>query len=355
MESHPVIVNSTPWKTGISSLILCGVFLCWSGQSLAQDGRKVGFRFLESVSDARLSALGGHHAALLDVHSGAYRSNPAFLADFLLSEAENPKIAGNPASKNPSFTIRPESPWAAGLTSGRLPAGITLAGVHYQKAFSIQQQPVMFLTGIHSLLYGKMDLRTETGETLGEFRSHDLEWSVAGATRLTRQISAGATFSLLASQYDQYRSSALSFRAGLYWISAQEQTALGLVIRNAGVQLTEYLSLREDLPVRISVGITHKPAYFPARLMATVVDDLYGDFRPDWLAGVEFLLGDPVRFRLGYNHRTHSDLKSASRIDLAGVQTGIGIAVKEWNIDLSRSSWGRLGGVFQIGVSKTSK
>ncbi len=328
MNSNRNILAKPFMRTGRAILIAGGVLLLLIEQGSAQNSRKEAFRFLETVSDARLSALGGHHVALLDVYSGSYRSNPAFLASY--------------------------SPGSAGLSSGRLPAGITLAGVHYQKAFSIQGQGVNLLTGVHSLLYGKMDLRSETGETLGEFRSHDLEWSIAGATRLTDRLSVGTTVSLLGSQYDQYRSSALSIRAGLYWLSETEQTALGAVIRNAGFQMSEYLSVKEQLPLRISVGITHKPAYFPARLMVTVVDDGYGDFRPDWLSGIEFLLGDPVRFRLGYNYRTHSDLKSDSRIDLSGVQTGLGIQVKEWTIDLSRSSWGRLGGIFQIGISRTS-
>lgn len=347
------------FPSGVRFGLLCGILLLLASDGLAQEGRKEGFRFLETVSDVRLSALGGHHAALLDIHGGAYRSNPAFLADLLTLPSENSEnssgIAKNGSKDQNVFKMSPDSPLSAGLTSGRLPAGITLAGVHVQKAFTIQHQPVMLLTGVHSLLYGKMDLRSENGEILGEFRSHDLEWSVGGATRLSDRLSAGITLSVLGSQYDQYRSSALAIRAGLYWASANRQTALGLVMRNAGVQLSEYLSVSEDLPLRVSVGITHKPTYFPARLMATLVEDLHDEFRPDWLTGAEFLLGDAVRFRLGYNHRTHADLKSTSRIDLSGVQTGIGVSIKEWTLDLSRSSWGRLGGIFQIGISKTSK
>lgn len=299
----------------------------------AQDGRKEAFRFVEVPSDARLSALGGHHVAILQIHSGAYRSNPAFITESL-----NPNETGNK--------------WKAGLSTGTLPAGIVLTGAYFQKPFVIQGQPVMLLTGIHGLLYGEMDRRTESGETIGAFRSHDLEWSVAGATRLSDNVSIGLSASLFASQYDEYRSSAFAFKGGLYWKSTQEQTAIGVVIRNAGWQMARYLSEKESLPVRFSIGITHKPTYFPARLMATLIDDLHAEFSPDWLAGIEFLLGDAVRFRLGYNHRTHTDLKSASRIDLSGVQTGLGISVKEWTIDLSRSSWGRLGGVFQIGISR---
>lgn len=338
-------------------LVFVGWLSVWSGQSLlAQDGRKEAFRFVETPSDARLSALGGHHAAILQIHSGAYRSNPAFIADGLKwkDSGENPGVRATGESK--STSIKPsswlKSDWSAGLSTGTLPAGITLAGIHAQKSIEIQGQSVMLLSGIHGLLYGEMDRRAESGEIMGSFRSHDLEWSLAGATRLTERISFGLTASLLASQYDEYRSSALSLKAGLYWKSAQDQTAVGVVLRNAGWQMARYLSVKESLPVRFSVGITHKPTYFPARLMATWVDDLHANFKPDWLIGTEFLLGDPVRFRLGYNHRTHTDLKSASRIDLSGVQAGLGITVKEWTIDLSRSSWGRLGGVFQIGISR---
>jgi hypothetical protein len=297
--------------------------LAWMAPTASAQNRETRevFRFMEMHSGTRLGALGGNHVAMIDPDAGSVWANPA-----LLSPGRS-----------------------AGLSTSRLPGRVTASGVYLRDPLTL---PVATLAGVRSVMYGEMERLDEDGESLGTFRSFDMEWTAAAAAPLTARWTAGVKVSALLSSYGGYRSSAMAVSAGLHWLSASGTTGAGLVLRNAGTQLSSFRGVDEPLPLRAAIGVTHKPAYFPARLMATVTDDLSGRLRPDWMAGSEFLFSDAFRFRLGYNHALNSSLRSADRLDLSGVHFGIGLRFSGYNLDISRVSWGQLGGVLQLGLER---
>lgn len=310
---------------------LTGCLLPWlvlAASAQAQDGRREAFRFLEMASGGRLAALGGNHAALLSPDAGSVLSNPAFL---IASESEE-----------------------IGIQTSRLPAGITRAGADWVNPFRPAagregRRPHTYL-GVRSVLYGAMDRLDETGEADGTFRSFDSQWSVGAAVPLGGGWAVGAGGSLVVSSYGEWTSSAYSLSAGTSWTAPGGDLSGGLVIRNLGGNLSSWTDVREPLPFRVALGIAHKPAYFPARLHLTAAENADGRLDPDILAGAEFLFSEQFQFRLGFHSGVHNDLKTASRLDMSGVQAGIGLRIRDIRIDLSRTSWGRLGGILHIGV-----
>lgn len=296
--------------------------------SQAQESRRESFRFLDMAASGRLAALGGNHAAMLTPDPGSALSNPAFLAT--------------------------TDGVGVGIQTGRLPAGITQAGAEWINPVGrrpgAEDRELRTLVAVRSVLYGEMDRLDAQGATEGTFRSFDSQWTAAAAMPLGGGWAAGASASVILSSYGGWNSSAYALTGGVSWTDADGTLTAGLAVRNLGGQFSAWDDVREALPLRIALGLAHKPQYFPARLHITAVENGWGRIDPDLLGGAEFLFSDSFHVRLGFHSGLHNELKTASRLDLAGVQGGIGLRIRDLRIDLSRTSWGRLGGILQVGV-----
>lgn len=310
--------------------------MCISSAVTAQDQGSTVFRFLTISPDARSAGLGGHHAAVINPNSSQFIINPAFL-----QESETDRV--HLSYLNHLGDIRFGTANFAREVPG---AGIVSASLRY-------------------LSYGDLTRLDESGNDLGSASANDLALSLGFGSSITSQLSYGVSMSGIYSSLVGYRSSAISFSGGLIYNFAGRETAMGAYISNAGTQIKTYNGISEPLPLNLAVGIVHRLQYIPVRLHFTLnkindwpleyIDD---DQSPPFfealprhiVGGAEFLFGERVTARIGYDSWLSSQTGTGKRVDGAGLSFGVGIHLNSVDIDFSRTSFSDLGSVVQLGI-----
>lgn len=318
-------------RSGFLTLILL-----FSIEVQAQSNNSAIFRFLEITPSARAAALGGNHVGLFEANSSLLYLNPAYLT---------------PSS---SKTI------SATFVNYLADARIGFAN----GAYEIKNVGTLGI-GIRYAGYGDLDQLDENGNNLGSLRANDLSLTTALGTKLSGNLSAGASFDLIHSSYHIYNSSAITVSGGLYYLNTDQRFSAGLTFRNLGDQIDTFNGLREDIPFDISFGVSKKPEKFPFHLNLTLRQLNNWDLKvageskdPSFfenlfrhtIIGGEASFSENFILRLGYNRYLHEQTKTSESFDLGGASIGIGLKVKRLIIDLSRSSYSSIGGIVQISV-----
>lgn len=316
---------------------ICLLVLFFAASSAyAQTNNSAIFRFLEITPSAKASALGGNHVGIFDANSSLLYLNPAYL-----------------------------TPESSSLVSATFVNYLSDSRIGFANgAYQIKNIGTLGI-GIRYAGYGDLNELDEDGNNLGSFNATDLSLTAALSTMLSEKLSAGAGIDLIHSSYHIYNSSAITASGGIYYLDKESNFSAGLSFRNLGDQLDYYDGIREEIPFDISAGFSKKPANFPFRLNLTLrqlndwsmrvvgetEDPAFFDnlFR-HVIFGGEAAFSENFLFRLGYNRLLHEQTKTNQSFDLAGVSIGVGLKIKSLNIDLSRSSYSKLGGIVQISV-----
>lgn len=321
-------------RRGLEILLL--ILLVSTISLSAQTNNSAIFRFLEITPTAKAAALGGNHVGLFDANSSLFYLNPAYLTP--------------ESSKNVSATfVNYLSDTRIGFANG---------------AYDIKNVGTLGV-GIRYAGYGELNQLDENGNNLGSFNANDLSLTAGLSTMLTEKLSAGASVDFIHSSYHIYNSSAITTAGGIYYLDKESNFSAGVSFRNLGDQLDYYDGFREEIPFDISAGISKKPENFPFLLSLTLRQLNDWDLRvvgenekPELLDnlfrhvifGGEAAFSDNFKLRLGYNRLLHEQTKTNQSFDLAGVSIGIGLKVKGLDIDLSRSSYSKIGGIVQISI-----
>lgn len=312
------------------------IFFIASQGLLAQSNTSSVFRFLDVTPTARTAGLGGNHVGLYNADFSLIHLNPAYL---------NADASGSISASYVNFL----SDANMGFTSG---------------AFTFDKLGTV-AAAIRFLGYGEFDQLDENGNDLGNFNAGDLALTGAYSLQIAKNLNAGVALDLIYSSYADFRSSAAAVSGGLFYQDTTSHFSAGISIRNLGGQLSAFDDRREPLPFDISVGVTKKPEAFPFQLSLTLkrlndwdmravgetekpafMDNLFRHV----LFGGETYFGENVTVRLGYDYYLHELTKTGNDFDLAGISFGLGINVKSVQVDLSRNSYSRLGGITRISL-----
>lgn len=317
-------------------LIYLIFFTCISSAVVAQDQGRSVYRFLTISPDARSAGLGGSHAAIIKPNSSQFIINPAFL-----NRSETDRI--HLSYLNHLGDIRFGTANYARTIPG---LGIAAASIRY-------------------LSYGDLSRLDEFGNDLGSASANDLALTLGLGASLTNELSYGVSVSGIYSSLVGYSSSAVSFSGGLLYSFSDRETSVGAYLSNAGAQVTTYNGLSEPLPLNLAVGIVHRLQYIPVRLHLTMkrlndwpleyIDDedapSFFDALPrHMVGGAEFLFGERVTARIGYDSWLNSQTRTGKRVDGAGLSFGIAIHLNAMDIDFSRTSFSDMGSVVQLGI-----
>lgn len=312
------------------------LFTCISSAVAAQDQSGSVYRFLSISPDARSAGLGGSHAAMINPNSSQFIINPAFL--------------------NKSVTGRVHLSYLNHLGDirfGTANYARTLPGLGNMSA------------SLRYLSYGDLTRFDESGNDLGSASANDLAITLGFGTSLTNQLSYGVSVTGIYSSLVGYRSSAVSFSGGLLYDFVGRETSVGAYLSNAGAQITTYNGVSEPLPINLTLGIVHRLQYIPVRLHFTLkklnnwpleyTDDegtpSFFDALPRHMTGgAEFLFGERVSTRIGYDSWLNSQTRTGKRIDGAGLSIGFAIHLNTMDIDFSRTSYSDMGSVVQLGI-----
>jgi hypothetical protein len=306
--------------------------------TFAQLGGKKSFEFLNVPNNARLAALGGVNVSLADRDINFMFSNPSLTGDTLAGFA------------------------SAGYQFYVADVGQTTA------AYAHQFKKIGTLTfGVQYLSYGEIQSYDATGADLGNYRSGESAIFVSKSHQISN-FRIGATLKVAFSSIAGYRANAVMMDLGGLFIHPQHDFTLGIVIRNAGLLLSDYSETSSSrLPFDVRIGATLKPEHMPLRFSLTAYN-LTEQYEPDASSsngdeagtlqqifrhlnfGAEVLLHRNVNVMVGYNYLVHRELKLENAGGSAGVSFGFSARIRSFEFVFSRSTYmvGNAGYTFTI-------
>ena len=297
------------------------------------------FTSLELPVNAIQSGLGGLNVSRSDYSIDFFQNNPALTSDTLSGWA----------SANHLFYF----------------AETGLSTFAYQHNFS--KIGVMSF-GINHLSLGDIQGYDIVGVPTGTFSSGETT-IVVGKSHQEGLFRFGANVKAIFSNLAGYRASALAVDIGGAFVHPTRDLSIGLVIKNLGVVLREFLpTSTSQLPFDVQVGISYKPEHMPFRFSATayrlsdynVPYDLRGNTNEQVTTldkvmshltfGGEVLLHKNVNLLLGYNFLKNKELRLENAGGGSGVSIGALARIKYFNFAFSRSGY-VTGGAYQLSVS----
>lgn len=293
-----------------------------------QLGGKSSFLTVNIPANARLQATGGINTSLTDRDVNYFLSNPSLVSDSL----------SGVASANYHFYV----------------ADIGQASFAYAHAF---KKVGTLAFGIQNLDYGNITSYDETGNELGDFSSGETTITV-GKSHQVENFKLGINLKTVFSNIAGYRATALLLDVGGVFVHPKEDFTVGIVIKNAGLVLSEYSATSESkVPFDVQLGVTYKPTHMPLRFSVTaynlvnadvtyfdqqmqkeepgIVDKVLRRFN----FGAELLIHKNVNILAGYNYLVHQELKLENAGGGAGVSLGFSARVKSFEFVFSRSAY----------------
>ncbi len=300
---------------------------------LPQTGGDNVYEFLNLTYPALTASLGGANVSLNNDDINMAYSNPALLT---------PEMSNNLAMNYVNY----------------------FAGVNYGMSLYSLSFPGMgnFAAGITYLNYGSFREADEAGNITGSFRAAEYAFSLIWSKNIDSSFKGGLTVRPIVSNLEKYTSLGLSFDIGVSWHSGNNLTSAGLVIRNAGFQITTYTGeKREKLPFEIQGGISHRLAHAPFRFSLTIRHlekfNLIYDYenndaaeqhgQPDFaenlmrhvIAGAEIIPHKNFYFAAGYNYQRHRELQCESNPSTTGFSWGFGINTTILSVSFGRATF----------------
>lgn len=281
-----------------------------------------------------MAALGGNNISLDTDDVNLVFNNPA-----LISEAWGQRI---------SFSYNP------------LVADINLSSLAYTHSFDSANT---WSIGLQYLNYGEFIETDPAGNEMGEFTARDY-FVVIGRSHRLGNMRLGGSIKWAHSNIASFQANALLMDIGGQFVSPSGNFQAGMVFKNIGLVLSNYLSQSElSIPFDVQLGISVKPTHMPARFsitayrlaspdllssqiekpnntMVRLVDDVLSHL----LIGTELLISENFQLRAGYNHLISRELRMEEFSGGAGWSFGLMLKIKKFEIAYSRAIYHAAGG-----------
>lgn len=334
---------------------LLSAVLIWSGVVSAQIGGRHTFQVLDFNNSARVEALGGYLLGVKDDDANLGQVNPSLL---------NPQMHGQ-----------------VNLNYINYFADANFGYTSYTRHFA---NIGTFNASLLYADYGRFEYAEIDGTRNGStFGARDLVLGVGYGRPLTSKISVGGQFKMVGSFLESYNAFGVALDVGASYIDTSKNLGVGLLIKNAGMQLKSYTSgNRERLPLNIAIGVSKRLTHAPFRFSftydniqkwnliyfdettSTAVDQLTGEtietrspgilkkFMYHITIGTELLLGKNFHIRVGYNHMQRQTMKVGAKPGMAGFSMGLGLKVKSIHLSYGFAKYHISGTSNQITISK---
>ena len=245
-----------------------------------------------------------------------------------------------------------------------------LKDIHYLStnyAYNISRHAGTIFTGITYLSYGSMIGADENGVETGTFKAFDMAWSVGYAYQIPHShFFVGSNLKLIHSVIEQYSSLGAAFDLGALYYNDEKPYKIGFVIRNIGMQITQYTDTPESLPLLIQLGGSYRLEHVPIRLFGTLDNlqtwkiafanpsDSTADFEgnvflnePTFInnlvrhiaIGAELFPDSGFSLRLGFNFKRANELKLNSIRSFSGINAGFGLKIKRFKLNYAFSKY----------------
>lgn len=303
--------------------------------STAQVGGKSTYQFLNLVSSARQSALGGKVISVRDDDVNFAKWNPA-----LINKQMDGKVAFNYVD------------YFSDVNYGSVAYGHSFDSVG------------TFVASIVYVNYGDF-IRSENGEDEGSFSASELAINLGYSYEIDSSWTVGANVKVINSVLDIWNSFGVATDFGVSYKVPNKNVLLGLVVRNIGMQISTYSGQeREKLPFEIQFGISQELEHLPLQWSLTLENlqqldlsfsnpsytsiDLEGNEVVEEITlldkaarhvviGAELFPRKSFSARVSYNFRRAAEMKTLNYKYFGGFSFGFGMKIKKFRINYGRS------------------
>ncbi len=232
--------------------------------------------------------------------------------------------------------------------------------------------------GISYINYGDFEGYNELGEATNNFTGNEAALSVGyGSKFKDLPIYYGVNFKLITSKFEQYNSVGIASDIGFYYKDEDLKLDVALVVRNIGVQIKPYDSIREKLPFEVDIGISQLVENAPIKWHITIeniqkwpiglsnpsrlIIDLDGNiteekvtFMNDLLRhvifGAELFPKSLFNLRLGYSFRRGEELRIIDEKNFSGLSFGFGIKFNKLRFNYSHARYSSASNISFLGL-----
>jgi hypothetical protein len=239
------------------------------------------------------------------------------------------------------------------------------AGINYGLAMYSRSYPGTgnFAAGLTYLNYGSFTETDPSGTITGSFSAAEYALSIIYSREIDTLYSIGINFKPVLSQLEKYTSFGFAFDLGASWHNSRNLFSAGIVIKNAGYQVTTYAGEpHQKLPFEIQAGVSQKLAHAPFRFSLTlrhlekfdltyqyqktvtaennkVSSGFFENSMRHVIMGVELIPHKNFYFSAGYNYQRRRELEIASKVSTVGFSWGFGINTSFLNIEFGRATY----------------
>jgi hypothetical protein len=301
----------------------------------SQTGGDNVYEFLNLTHSALVSALGGTNVSMNSSNLNLAYHNPSLLnADMSKSVA---------------------------LNYVNYFAGINYGMAMYSKSYG---RIGNFAAGITYLNYGSFTEADASGTITGSFGASEYAFQLLYSRSIDSLFNIGVNIKPVLSHLENYTSIGIAADIGASWHSRNNLFSAGIVIKNAGIQITEYAGEpRENLPFEIQAGVTQRLAHAPFRFSLTyrhlekfdlthqytsatvppATADTGEDFSENLLrhliVGAEIIPHKNFYLCAGYNYQRRSEMQIDSKVAMVGFSWGFGINTTWADIEFGRATY----------------
>jgi hypothetical protein len=239
------------------------------------------------------------------------------------------------------------------------------AGINYGLAMYSQSYEGVgnFAAGITYLNYGTFTGSDASGVITGDFGAAEYAFSMIYSRQIDSLLTVGITFKPVLSQLEKYTSFGFAFDIGATWHNYSNLFSAGLVIKNAGFQVTTYAGEpNQKLPFEIQAGASQRLAHAPFRFSVTLrhlekFDLTYqyqeaqsgensassSEFTENLMRhavlGIELIPHKNFYISGGYNYQRRKELQVDSNVSTVGLSWGFGINTSWMDIEFGRATY----------------
>lgn len=240
-------------------------------------------------------------------------------------------------------------------------AGINYGLAMYSKSYDGVGN---FAAGLTYLNYGSFTQADASGVITGDFSAAEYAFSMVYSREIDSLFSLGVNFKPVLSHLEKYTSFGFAFDIGASYHNRSNLFSTGLVIRNAGYQVTTYAGEpRQNLPFEIQAGVSQMLAHAPFRFSLTLKHlekfDLTHEYKDPAstvstnavssgfsenmlrhiILGVELIPHKNFYFSGGYNYQRRRELEIDSKVSTVGLSWGFGIKTSWLDIEFGRATY----------------
>lgn len=236
------------------------------------------------------------------------------------------------------------------------------AGINYGLAMYSRSFPAAgnFAAGLTYLNYGSFTEADASGVITGNFRASEYAFSLIYSREIDSLFSIGMNLKPVLSNLERYTSFGIAVDLGASYHSRDNNFSAGMVIKNAGYQITRYAGEpRQKLPFEIEAGVSQRLAYAPFRFSLTFSHlekfDITHQYKgavdnenktsSGFLAkslrhiifGAELIPHKNFYIGAGYNFQRRMEMQTEGKGSAAGLTWGFGINTTWIDLEFGRA------------------